>query len=519
MARRRSARGSRVAGGERKQAPAAATRLTEDGEQALTRLQDAESAYRDLYENIPDMVVSADALAILADCNHSAAEALGLSSDRLIGTALADLYHPQCRKRAVRVYAAVVSTGVSRQAEFDIRRQDGRTIAVVAHVSAVRDRRGQVVGSRSVLRDVTARRRVEDALRASRARYESLYADAPDMFASVDVETGRIVQCNRTLLRATGQTRDAIMGRTLRDLHEAACWETLAHALQRLRDEDHVRDVELRLHGTGASVLEVSLSLAAIRDEEDNLYYRCTWRDITARRRAQDALHQKQRELERSQAELRALTARLMTAQDDERRRISRELHDDVNQRLALLALEIDTLERDLPGSTAETVARLAALRERVVSLSDDVHRLAYQFHPSILDDLGLPTALEALADDFRRREGIEVDLALTVLNRIPPEVAYCCYRVTQESLRNIAAHAHADRVALTLQATDGGIGLVIEDFGVGFEPGGDANRPGLGVVGMQERVRLVGGRFQLVSRVGEGTRIDIWVPAAGAAS
>ena len=491
------------------------TEATEAREHALTRLQDVESSYRDLYDNIPDMVVSADTAATIVDCNQAAAEALGLSGDRLVGATLADLYRPQCRERAARTYAAVVRTGVSRRDEFEVRRQDGGTIAVVAHVSAVRDRGGQVVGSRSVLRDITARKRVEDALRASRARYENLYADAPDMFASVDVETGRIVQCNRTLLRATGQTRDAIMGRALRDLHEAACWRTLADALQRLRAEDHVRDVELRLRGKGASVLEVSLSLAAIRDEEDNLYYRCTWRDITARRRAQEALHQKQRELERSQAELRALTARLMTAQDDERRRISRELHDDVNQRLALLALEIDTLEHDLPESTAGTVARLGALRERVVSLSDDVHGLAYQFHPSILDDLGLVAALEALADDFGRREGIEVNLALTVPNRIPPETAYCCYRVTQESLRNIATHSHSARVALTLQPRDGGIGLVIEDFGVGFEPGGDGDRPGLGVVGMQERVRLAGGDFHLASRVGEGTRIDVWVPAS----
>ena len=478
------------------------------------RVRDAEAAYRDLFDNIPDLVVSADAAGAIHDCNPVAATTLGVARAELRGRPVHTLYHPSCQTRARREYDALASASMPRETELRMQGPDGAPFDVEAHLNVVRDHAGRVIGSRSILRDITPRLRVEAALRASRARYESLYADAPDMFASVDIDTGRIVQCNRTLVRVTGQPRIALMGRELRDLHETACWPILAAAVERLQVDDQVRDVELRIRGADGAPLDVSLSMAAIRDEEDNLYYRCTWRDITVRRRTQEALHLKQRELHRSRKELQALTARLMTAQEDERRRISHELHDDVNQRLALLTLEIETLERDLPNTVDDTTTRLRALREQVVALSDDVHGLAYQFHPSILDDLGLSAALEALTDEFRRREGIEIEVTRSVPDKIAAESAYCLYRVTQESLRNIAAHARSPRVAVALRSVDGGLSLVIEDFGVGFEPGGaDGDRPGLGVVGMQERVRLAGGRFRLASRVGQGTRIDVWVP------
>ena len=461
------------------------------------------------------MFVSVEsATGTIVKCNQTLATALGSTQEEILGRPVVSLYHPDCLEHVKKVFESFVRTGEVRDAELQLQRKDGRTIDVSLNVSSVRDQAGRVVRSRSILRDITGRKQAEAALRASQARYENLYSDAPDMFASVDVNTERIVQCNQTLMRAAGYAREELMGRPVRELHHSACWRDLARAIECVRATGRVRDVELQLQRKDGGVIDVSLSAAAVRDEHDNLYHRCTWRDITERRRAQLAVHQKQRELERSQQELQALAARLLTAQEDERRRISRELHDDVNQRLALLTFEIETLERDLPKVRSATVARLRALRERVVTLSDDVHSLAYQFHPAILDDLGLTAALESLTDDFTRREGIEIDVAQSVREQIAPEVAHCFYRVVQEALRNVARHARAERVTLRLEQIDDGISLVISDSGVGFEPEViDKRRRGLGVVGMQERVRLVNGRFSVTSRIGEGTRVQAWVP------
>ena len=247
-----------------------------------------------------------------------------------------------------------------------------------------------------ILSSISERQQVEEALKASQARYENLYQHAPDMFASVTVDTEQIVQCNQTLITATGYARDELIGRPILRLHSESCWPALTAALDQMSRTGRVRDTELQIQTKGGNTFEVSLSMAAVRDEKDSSYYRLTWRDITERKRAREALGRKQAELEHSRLELQALAGRLLTAQEDERRRISRELHDDLNQRLALLALEIEALQQPLPQSQRTITRRLCALRDGVVQLSDAVHDLAYKLHASALDDLGLSTALQS---------------------------------------------------------------------------------------------------------------------------
>ena len=474
----------------------------------------AEARHRDLFDHAPDMFGSVDAATgVILDCNQNLATALGATKADVLGRSVSSLHHADCLDDVERACHSLVETGEVHDAELLLQRQDGSTIDVSLNASSIRDDTGRVVRSWFVWRDISRRKRAEVALRASQARYENLYDDAPDMFASVDVATERIVQCNQTLVTVSGCSREELLGRPVREIHDPGCWPVLAEALVHVRQTGRVRDVELQLTRHGA-LIDVSLSAAAISDERDNLYYRATWRDVTERKRAQLALHQKQRELEHSRQELQALAARLMTAQEDERQRLSRELHDDLNQRLALLALEIETLERDLPESRPTTLARLRVLHDHVVALSNDVHTLAYQLHPSILDDLGLSAALESLTDDFTQREGIPVDIVQSVPDSIAPDVGSCLYRVSQEALRNVARHARSERVTLTLTRVEDGISLMISDSGLGFVAEATTGpRQGLGIVSMQERVRLVNGRFSLTSHVGEGTQVRVWVP------
>ena len=364
-----------------------------------------------------------------------------------------------------------------------------------------------------------ARAKSVRALEAARARYENLYQDAPDMFASVTVDTERVVQCNATLLRATGYRRTEVLGRPVRELHDPGSAAALGQALETARADGRARDVELQLRRQDGNLLDVSLSMALIRDERQNYYYRSIWRDVTDRKRAEVALRRKQAELERSQAELQALAGRLLTAQDDERRRISRELHDDVNQRLAMLTLDVESLQARVPRSARVTAERLGAIRDRLVELSDDVHGLAYGLHPSVLDHLGLRAALRSHVADLQRHESIRIDLRIGDLAEpVPPAVAACLYHVAQAALRNVVKHAHASGVTVDVAPADGGVRLAVSDDGVGFAVPTRSSE-GLGIVGMQERVRLAGGRFELTSQVGAGSRITVWAPLPGAAA
>ena len=438
--------------------------------------------------------------------------------DGLDGLRRCQLIHTDGRPYAPEEWpltrALLTGTSVASE-EVECVHDDGTRTIVDVRCTPVRDDRGQMSAAVAILQNLTDRRHAEHALQATRARYENLYQDAPDMFASVSVDTECLVQCNQTLVSTTGYARNELLGRRVRDLHHPTCWPALAKALEQVRQAGRTRDAELQLICKGGEAIDVSLSVVAIRDERGALYYRSTWRDITERKEAEVVLRQQQAELKRSHLELQALAGRLLTAQEDERRLISRELHDDINQRLALLTVDIEALLQQLPQSQQATVGRLRGLRDRVVQLSDDVHHLAYQLHTSILDDLGLPAALQSCVADYTRREGIQVDMTQAPhLDLIPHDVASCLYRVAQEALRNVARHAQVKQATLSLHPSAGGITIAIADDGVGFDTRDQQNhRSGLGVAGMQERVRLVGGRFTLASRPGDGTLVEAWVP------
>jgi PAS domain S-box-containing protein len=217
--------------------------------------------------------------------------------------------------------------------------------------------------------------------------------------------------------------------------------------------------------------------------------------------------------LECSRQALQKLAFQLLRVQEDERRRISRDLHDDINQRLALLAMDIEDVERQL-GCSTDHMPAVRAIQDRVVELSDVVRHLAYQLHPSILDDLGLPIALQRLVDDFTARSHIQGSFGYENIPAVvPQEIATCLYRVAQESLNNVARHAAASRVDVELSRSRLGLTVTITDNGVGFDSGQPRLGPhGLGLLGMKERVALVHGELDVRSTVGKGTRVQVVV-------
>ena len=219
--------------------------------------------------------------------------------------------------------------------------------------------------------------------------------------------------------------------------------------------------------------------------------------------------------LEANRRDLRLLASQLLRLQEEERRRISRDLHDDINQRLALLSIDIEMLEQQLPDASDRTVRTVRTIQDRIVELSDNVRRLAYQFHPSILDDLGLSIALRRLVDDFQTRTGIEARfIGKDIPKHVAKEVVTCLYRVAQEGLANISRHARAKNVRVELQRVRDGLQLMMSDDGVGFDMNRhDGQRGSLGLLSMRERVSLVAGTLSIQSTPGEGTQICAWVP------
>jgi signal transduction histidine kinase len=220
-----------------------------------------------------------------------------------------------------------------------------------------------------------------------------------------------------------------------------------------------------------------------------------------------------ERLLAASRTESRELAGRLISAQEDERKRLARELHDDLSQRLAASAIEAGKLEQhaDAPSQSREAAKRL---KDELISVSDDVHQLSRQIHPAILDDLGLPDALRSECDRFNERNGMTVRYCCPDHpDKLPKDVRLCLYRVAQEALWNAVKHSESKFADVSLSWDDEAVYLEVQDFGRGFDPNQQSSHSGLGLASMTERVRLANGRLTIKSSPGAGTAINATLP------
>jgi PAS domain S-box-containing protein len=229
--------------------------------------------------------------------------------------------------------------------------------------------------------------------------------------------------------------------------------------------------------------------------------------DISERKQVEDTLRLNEQNLSE-------LTGRIIHTQEEELRRLSRELHDDLTQRLAALALDAALIEKQLNPLDHQAVQALKAMRANLTDLADDVHDLSRQLHPSIIEDLGLVQAVQAECNTFSKKTGIDLSFMHTDLpDSIPQHQALCLYRIIQEGLQNIAKHSRATVASIILQGIPDGIRLLIQDKGIGFDLKKAKQNAGIGLSSMRERARHVNGTIAVASTPGKGTEIQIFIP------
>jgi PAS domain S-box-containing protein len=356
--------------------------------------------------------------------------------------------------------------------------------------------------------DITERKLAEEASRRSEARLAAGADLAGLGFYEVDLAGGTMWTDDR-MREVCGIPPDRSAG-----LQALEFWmehlhpddrATVLDLRQRLHDSRLERlDVEYRyLHPTRGQTWIAHVARVAERDAARRTVTSYgVLRDITAVKQTEEALHD--------------LSRRLISAHEEERALLARELHDDVTQRLAVLAIDVGRAE--LAECHADHAQVMRSVREVLVRLSEDIHALAYQLHPSVLDELGLAAALRAECE----RRGRQGTLALQVgVEPLPAVVgkdaALCLFRVAQEALNNASRHAGAATATVTLRQMSGGLLLAVRDDGVGFDPSNPERRRSLGLASMRERVRLVNGTLDVESSPGEGTSVVAWVPLGGA--
>lgn len=282
--------------------------------------------------------------------------------------------------------------------------------------------------------------------------------------------------------------------------------EDVARAMAECMKHSQVLDnyeFEYRMVALDGRIVWIHDVVSVIREDGKPKTIRGFMIDITERKQTEEAL--------------RDLSGRLITAQEEERRRIARELHDDLNQRMALLSIELEQLGQKMPEKESDLRRRIQNLRTNAQEISTEIHRLSYQLHPFKLDHLGLAAALKSFCEEISASQGLKIEFHYKGFPAtLPADVTLSVFRIAQESLRNVTKHSGARRAQVVLDKTDAAVRLTVSDAGGGFDTGSGTMKRGLGFISMRERLRLVGGEISIHSQPGRGTRIDVLVPLTG---
>jgi signal transduction histidine kinase len=232
------------------------------------------------------------------------------------------------------------------------------------------------------------------------------------------------------------------------------------------------------------------------------------------RRRIEAALRLSEEKARASYKDVRDLAGRLISAREGERTRIARDLHDDIGQRVASLSIALSRIQRQIPDVSNPARQSLSDLEQQSTRLSADLRHLSHELHPGALEHLGLLEALRERCDDFSQESGVSVRLDVSDAWRdVSGTLALCLYRIAQEALRNVAAHAKAKNVSISLEQLNGHVTMHVADDGCGFDPTTKSRRLGLGLVSLNERVHMLGGTLDVTAARGAGTRIAVTLP------
>jgi PAS domain S-box-containing protein len=455
------------------------------------------------------------------------------------------LVHPDDRQRADEVFDRVVRGKATYESEFRLRHKAGHYVYVLSRgLPLRREENGPVVRIVGTHFDLSERKRAEAALRESEERLMLAFAGAQEGVWDWDLETGAVVYSSRWK-EMLGYADDEI------EPHVSA-WERLLHpddwprareVFDRVAHGKGTYEGEFRLRHKNGHYIQVLSRGLPVRREPGGPVVRIvgTHFDLTERNAAEQALRKAHDELEQrvvdrtielelANRSLRAemderrraeharaeMLGRLVFAQEDERRRIAREMHDQFGEQLTALSLRIGALKDAAAGDTA-LAAKVEALEAVAQQLDRDVDHLVWELRPTALDDLGLRAALTNYVQDWSSRVRVSADLHTAGLTdeRLSSEIETTLYRIAQEALNNIAKHARAEHVEIILERRADHVSLVVEDDGVGFDPGAVATPGhGFGLLGMQERAAMVGATLEIESAVGEGTTILVRMPA-----
>jgi len=480
----------------------------------ITEKKTAEEArfrHAAIVESSEDAIASGTLDGVIVSWNAGAQRMYGYTEAEAVGKSITMILPPELRDEENKILETLRAGGHVEHFETIRVTKTGKKINVSLAISPIKDATGRTVGISGIARDVTERKRGEEALAEMN---RTLVAQA------------ELLQAREELLRVFVKNVPAAVAMLDRDMRylqvsDRWCSDNSVAASELL---GRSRELSPEMPDRWKEVNRRALQGETLRADEDRWesggstrwarWEVRPWRaadgtvggililaeDITRRKQMEEAVS--------------GVSGRLIEAQERERGRIARDLHDDICQQLALVSIKLEQVQRELPDSVSEHRSQIGELRQRIMDISTDVQMMSHELHSAKLSYLGAAVAMKGFCREFGEHHKFEIEFQSRDLPRqLPPDVSLCLFRVLQEALHNAAKHSGVKRFDVQLWGSSGDVHLTISDFGSGFDTEAAMKGRGLGITSMQERLKLVKGELTITSHPKSGTSIHARVP------
>lgn len=474
------------------------------------RAEEAQGRLAAIVASSDDAIISKDLNGIIASWNAGASRIFGYAPEETIGRHITLLIPPELHAEEDIILARLRKG--ERIEHFETVRvtKSGKKLDVSLTISPIRDSKSQVIGASKIARDISDRKRIEDALRESRAQLTLALESSRTAIFDWDVAERRGVWNDQmAALYDFNPGASHITAEQWRKLFHPLDVDRLTHEYERVAKDVDKFQFEFRTIRRDGELRWILSHGRIVRDAHGNAVRLIgTHTDITDRKQVEEMVR------------VRELSGKLLHAQDAERRRIARELHDSAGQIVAALQMQLIPMQTDAEQTNPEIASGIGQSLELIQQLSQELRTVSYLLHPPLLDELGLPSALRWYVEGFSERSKIDVQLELSPdLGRLPADMETTLFRIVQESLTNIHRHSGSKRAQIQIHRAEDEVCVEVRDYGKGM-PGGKNNgsssqlRSGVGIQGMQERVRQLNGRFEIQSRA-DGTSVTARLPVS----
>jgi PAS domain S-box-containing protein len=442
-----------------------------------------------IVESSDDAIISKSLDGVIESWNKAAERIFGFSFQEAIGQPITMIIPPDLRDEEQTILQGLRKGERIEHIETRRTTKAGEKVHVSLTISPILDAGGRVVGASTIARDISERKRADEALKKSEEKFAKAFRESHVAMTLTRARDNRYLDVNDTFVKLTGWQRKEVIGRTPMDIQIWVDPAQRLNVVNRLLAEGTVRDVEV-LYRCKNGTQRVGLGTADVIQIENEPCVLSVIADITDRKRAEEALS--------------SIGRKLMEAQEQERTRIARELHDDISQRLALLAVELDrSIQADLVNNT-ELGNRFRQVQRRLTEVASDVQGLSHRLHSSKLEILGLVSAARSFCKEVSEKNGVTVAFRHSGVPRtMSKEISLSLFRVLQEALQNAIKYGQVRNFSVDLCGTGESLELTVSDAGVGFDEQEAFTREGLGLISMRERVQMVNGEFTVTSRPG----------------